>query len=262
MPPARQLWLGPPVARAQFLGDREAHARRNLLGAAEIFVRGIFQRAALERHQTLVAAHIGTLVDGHGEMALAEQLAGVGLAGGNRLGDAAFVEARARAHLAGRGEVHHQHTHGAVSLRLQDEAAIDLERGTEHDREHDRLAHQLGDRLRIIVPLQDLVDHRAEPHHAAAQIELGDLEGGDDVVGGGGRGRAGRNGDVGIGVRIGHEALFSVHPFDCEPPPFQLSPDFFTHQRAGTRPAGPSAHAAGSRPRRTPPIADRRSPRR
>ena len=42
MPPARQR-LAPPVAGAQFLGDRKAHAGRDLLGAHEIFVRGVFE---------------------------------------------------------------------------------------------------------------------------------------------------------------------------------------------------------------------------
>ncbi len=102
MPPARQRCLAPPSAGTQFLGDREAHARRNLLGAQEVFVRGVFQRAAVERHQALVAADVRPLVDGHGEMALAEQRAGVGLAAGDRLGDARLVVARAGAHLAGR----------------------------------------------------------------------------------------------------------------------------------------------------------------
>ena len=37
---------------------------------------GLFQRAAMQRHQALVAAHMGALVDGQGEMAIAEQRAG------------------------------------------------------------------------------------------------------------------------------------------------------------------------------------------
>ena len=65
------------VVRAPLLADRQAHARRDLLGAEEIFVRGVFQAAAVERNQTLVAAHVGALVDGHGEMAAAEQRAGI-----------------------------------------------------------------------------------------------------------------------------------------------------------------------------------------
>ena len=40
-------------------------------------MRGVFERAAVERDQALIAAHVGALVDGHGEMALAEQRAGI-----------------------------------------------------------------------------------------------------------------------------------------------------------------------------------------
>ena len=65
-------------------------------------MRGVLEAAAVERDQALVAAHVGALVDGHGEMAVAEQRAGVGLAGRDRGGDARRVEARAGAHLAGR----------------------------------------------------------------------------------------------------------------------------------------------------------------
>ena len=142
---------GAALAGAQFLGHRQPHPRRDLLGAMEIFVRGVFQRAAFERDQALVAVHVGALVDGHGEMAVAEQRAGIGLAGGDRRGDAILVEARAGAHLAGRGEIHHQHAHRPVGLGLQDEAAVDLQGRAEHDGEHHRLAQQLGDRLRIGV---------------------------------------------------------------------------------------------------------------
>ena len=51
----------PAVRRAArrgqiFLGHREAHAGRNLLGAHEIFVCGIFERPAFQRDQALVAA--------------------------------------------------------------------------------------------------------------------------------------------------------------------------------------------------------------
>ena len=76
--------------------DREPHAGRNLLRAQKILVRGVFEVVAFERHQSLIAAHVGTLVDGHGEMAVAEQLAGRGLARGDRRCDAVGVKPRAR----------------------------------------------------------------------------------------------------------------------------------------------------------------------
>ena len=63
------------VAATPFLADREPHPGRDLFGAQEIFMRRVFEVAALERDQALIAAHIRALVDGHREMTLAEQLA-------------------------------------------------------------------------------------------------------------------------------------------------------------------------------------------
>ena len=188
--PARAVLAG-----AKLFGDGKPHARRNLLRAGKIFMRGLFEVAAFERHEPLVAAHLRALVDGHGEMAVTEQLAGRGRAVGNRASDARGIEAGAGPHFAGRGEIDHQHAHRPVALGLQDEAAVDFERRAEHDREHDRLAEELGHRRRIIVAAQDGVDRRPEPHDAAAQIERLDRERQDGVVEPGLGGRANRNGE-------------------------------------------------------------------
>ena len=104
-------------------------------------------------------------------MAAAEQRARTSVAGRDRLGDAFLVEARTGAHLVGRHEVDDQHAHRAVGFGLQDEAALEFQRGAEQHAEHDRLAQQLGDRLRIVVAGEDRVDRRTETHHAPAQIE-------------------------------------------------------------------------------------------
>ncbi len=45
-----------------------------MLGLAEIDVRRLGQAFALERHDALVALDLRAAIDGHGEMALAEQL--------------------------------------------------------------------------------------------------------------------------------------------------------------------------------------------
>ena len=169
-----------------------------------------------------------------------------------------LVEPRAGAHLVGRGEIDHQHADRTVGLGLQDEAAFEFERGAEQHAEHDRLAEQLGDWLGIVVAGQDRVDRRAEPDHAAAQIEGGDLERQDRVVGRDLRWGAARDRDIGIGHRLPYlEARW----------PKNASPDSHRHAdrfsaRRGTRPECPSGHAGGFRPRRTRPIAGRRSPRR
>ena len=238
---------GAALAGAQFLGHRQPHPRRDLLGAMEIFMRGVFQRAAFERDEALVTVHVSALVDGHGEMAFAEQRPGIGLARRNRRRDAIFVEARAGAHLAGRGEVHHQHAHRAVVLGLQYEAAVDLQGRAQHDCEHHGLAQELGNRLRIGMSAENPVHHRPEPHHAAAQVKRSHFKRHHGVVGRRGRRRAGGNGDFGIAHRRYVER--SVQIATGRP-------------RAGTRPAGPSGRAADFRPRRTPPIAGRPSPRR
>jgi len=93
-----------------------------------------------------------------------------------------LVEARAGAHPARTGEIDHQHAHRTVGLRLEDEAAVELERGAEQHREHDRLAQQLGDRWRIVVARKNLVERAVETHDAAAQVEASDLERQDRVL--------------------------------------------------------------------------------
>src|SRR6516165_4900729 len=65
-------------ARPQFLRHREAHARGDLLGAQKILMRRVFETLALERDDALVAGGVRSLVDGHGEMATAQQRARVG----------------------------------------------------------------------------------------------------------------------------------------------------------------------------------------
>ena len=185
-------------AAAKFLGDGEPHAGRNLLGAQKIFVRGRSRSCPSSANKSLVAAHIRTLIDGHGEMAAAEQLSRLVLAGGDGGSDALGVKARASAHFAGRGEIDHQHADRAVALGLQNEPAFEFERGAEHDSQHDRLAQELGDRQRIVVAAQDGVDCRPKPDDAAAQIERTDFERQDRVVDAGLRRRPNRNGQIGI----------------------------------------------------------------
>src|SRR5579872_1042063 len=74
---------GPPaapraaLAAEPFLADRDPHPGRDLLGAQEIFMRGVFKAAAVKRDHALITAHVGTLVDRHRQMPLAEQGAGI-----------------------------------------------------------------------------------------------------------------------------------------------------------------------------------------
>ena len=182
--------IGAALARAQFLGHRQPHPRRDLLGAVKIFMRRVFQRPALERDQALITAHVRALIDGHGEMAFAEQRAGVGLAVANRRGNAIFVEARAGAHLAGAVK-------STTSMRTGPSVCVcRMKRPSIFKAEPSMTVSttaspkQLGHRLRIGMSVENPVDHRPEPHHAAAQVERGHFERHDGVVGRGGRRRA------------------------------------------------------------------------
>src|SRR5438445_3726089 len=109
------------VAAPPFLADRKPHARRNLFGAQKIFVRRIFETAAVERHQTLVAAHLRPLIDGHRKMALAEQRAGT-LA----VPEPSRIETRIGAQAIRRLEIDDQERNRAIGVGLQDEATIEL----------------------------------------------------------------------------------------------------------------------------------------
>src|SRR3954465_10484397 len=127
-------------AAAPLLAASEAHLRRDLLGGGEIFMRGFSEAAAIERDEALVAAHISALVDGHGEMALAEQLAG-GLA----IAKTACIKAGIGAQAIGRLEVDHQKGNRTIGPGLQDEATLELQGRSEQGRQHDGLAQQLAD---------------------------------------------------------------------------------------------------------------------
>jgi len=130
-------------------------------------------------------------------MPAAKQNAAVGLAG--RGGDLRGVKTGAGAYLAAAAQIAYQHAHRPVGLRLQDETALEFQRRAEQHGEHHGLAEQPGDWLRIIMARENGVDRRPEPHHLAAQLEGGNGERHDGIVGGELRRRAHRNGAVGIG---------------------------------------------------------------
>ena len=109
-------------------------------------MRGVFQGAAFQRHQPLIAAHVRALIDGHREMAFAEQRAG-----GHALLQPRRIEARIGAQFIRRLKIHDQERHRTVGLGLQDEAAVEFQRRAEQGRKHDRFAEQLPTGGRIIV---------------------------------------------------------------------------------------------------------------
>src|SRR5262249_52075958 len=117
-------------ARSQLFGDREPHLGGDLLGAQEIFVSGLFKAAARKGDKALVAIHVSPLIDRHGKMAAAQQMAR-----GRRLVRQAIergrIELGAGPHLTGAAKIDHQHAYWAFGLGLQNETAVEFERGNE-----------------------------------------------------------------------------------------------------------------------------------
>ena len=81
-----------------------------------------------ERHQALITVHVGPLIDGHGEVALAEQGFPGCFAFRDRPRHALFVKPGASANLVGRSKIDNQHPDRTVTLRLQDKTPVDLQR--------------------------------------------------------------------------------------------------------------------------------------
>ena len=189
MPPARQRWRAPSVAARNSSADREPHPGRDLLGAQEIFVRGMLEVLAFERDQALVAA-----VSGPWSMVMARwpwpssapgSAAPAAMAAATR---AASKRAQART-LPGVRVIDHQHPHRPVGLGLQDEAAFELQRRAEQHGQHDGLAQQLGHRDGIVVPRQDGVDRRdrsrtTRPRRSSASTSNGRMVSSAEVAAG------------------------------------------------------------------------------
>ena len=91
---------------------------RDLLGLAEINMGGIRERAAIERHDALVTLGVRALIDGHGEIARAEQFA---------RGQARRVEMGIGANEARCRELGDQKVDRPVGAGLKDEAALEFQ---------------------------------------------------------------------------------------------------------------------------------------
>ena len=215
-----------------------------LLGLAEIGVGGFGQALAFERHHALIALGVGAAVDGHGEMALAEE-------GGHR---AAEARRRARPRSGhSRASSRHlivgdQQIDRPVGRSLENELALEFERGAEQRGERHSLAEQLRHRLGIVMARQDGVDHGPELDQAADHVGLLRLERQDQIVCG----------------MLSSMRLLRGHSRHRLAPRRLPAGSWRSRSPApkarGTRRGSPFAHAAGSRPRPTPPIAGRRSP--
>ncbi len=98
------------------------------------------------------------------------------------LGKRFLVETGIGANLVGRGKIGNDEIDGTVALRLNDQLAVELQRRAEQHGQHHGLGDEPGDRKRIVVALEDRIEHRAELNRAAAHIEAFHLEGHDMIV--------------------------------------------------------------------------------
>lgn len=169
-------------AVGELLGHREADLSRDLFGLAEILMGRLFQALAFQGHNTLVAAEIVALVDGHGEVALPDQI-GILERGAPQSFDPRGVESCRGAQAVGRLEIHHDHLHRTIGLGLELEPALELQGRAQQHGERRRLTQQTRHRVGIAVAAQDSVDAGAEPDHAAAHVQRFHRERQGDVVG-------------------------------------------------------------------------------
>ena len=137
---------------------------------------------ALERDDALVALHMRALVDGHAHVALAQQVGNAALAGPDGGLDGLGVELGAGAQPVRGVEIDDDHRHRTVGLGLEDEPALEFQRGPDQRRQHHGLAQEARHRLWIVVTPEDRVDGRAKPHHASTAIERLEREGHDNVI--------------------------------------------------------------------------------
>jgi hypothetical protein len=257
------------LSGAHQLGNLQPDLGRDLLGLAEIRVRGLLQGRAVELDYALIALRVGALVDGERQHALPEQRAGRGLPRTGQCFKAVGVIASIGAQRAGRREIGDEHVDRTVGARLQDELALELQRRAEQHGDKAGLGQKAGHRLGIVVPAENAVEQRSELDDAAARVERGDLEGDHMVFAG--------KAEIAelLHVRHVHSFQHRTSPacgdassrkqaryaqFSGDAPKIGITRPAF--KRRDTRRAPPSGHAAGSRLHRIRPNSARRSPRR
>ncbi len=144
-------------------------------------MRGVGEIPAVQRDHALVAAAPLSLVDGHRQDALTDQLAGPrGLA---ERGHPVRVEPGIGAQPVRRVEIDHDHVDRPVGLGLELEAALELQRRAEKRGEGRRLADSARDGIRVAVAREDRVERGAEPDASAAHVQRLHGVGQHDVVG-------------------------------------------------------------------------------
>ena len=145
-------------------------------------MRHLLEGVAFEGNDPLVAVHMGALIDGHGEMTFAEQFARMRATLGDCPLEHVRIETRVAAQAIGRVEIDDDEVDRPIGLRLQDELALEFQRGADEGGQHHRFAQQPGDRLGVIVAAQDRIERLPEPDGAAAAIEAFQRKRDRDVV--------------------------------------------------------------------------------
>src|SRR5713226_6099171 len=186
------MWAA--VTTPQLFGHGKSHLGGDLFGAQEVFMRGLFEAATRKGNETLVAAHVRPLIDRHGKVAAAQKVARRhtpslpspacgGGKGGGHVAENRRIELGAGPHLSGAAVIHHDHAHPAIGLGLQDETTVEFERRAEQNGQNNRFAKQLGNRRRIGVAAENIVERRPQPDHPAAQVKSCDFERNNCIVG-------------------------------------------------------------------------------
>ena len=187
-------WISAPPARQRFVppgSEISPTARRTRVGICSDCVNQVCAQSAS------VAPSIGTrLCHGeavgivglqqHGEHALADHLRNVRALA---LVDAVEpvplfpVEAQIAAHAAVGARLGDHQRHGTFALRLHQHLAVEFQRGRHQHRQRDRLAEQVGCPARIIMALENWIEHAiAQPRYAPADRRVLDLERSDEIV--------------------------------------------------------------------------------
>src|SRR3990170_3292194 len=148
-----------------------------LLGLSEIGIGGLGQAIALERHHALIALGLEPAVDGHGEMAVTEQPP-VGRKRRKPLRREARIAAQASRHLI----VGDQEIDRSVGRGLEDELALEFERGAEQRGQRHGLAEKLRHGFRIGMAREDGVDRGPELDETARDLGVLRLERQDQIV--------------------------------------------------------------------------------
>ena len=175
----------PVLALFPAFADSNAQPCRRLLGLCEIGFRRSRQIGPVQSDHALVLVLVGPVIDGHGEGALAQETAHH-LLSRRRVrqhGLHGFAVDLGKAAHAFTGNVfRHDETDRAGPVGLDDQAAIEFQGIPDQGRNDHRFAQQAGDRHRIGVSREDLVQRTAQAAGPTSHGPTLHLVGGNNIV--------------------------------------------------------------------------------